>query len=161
MTFELTVRFRTCVSQATMSDQTAVLGHIAAQKNLKRVSYSHVCCSTVRYSSAKGRPAAHCLCHSSIGELAFTLRSDAARLSLISRQHCYHPPLTDVSHASQTTLTVRRRYAASSSGTACSRGCLPGSPDCYHLAQKCFSFLLATPVSMAEARMGLADCMSR
>lgn len=63
-----------------MSDQIAVLGHIAAQKNLERVSYSHVCCSTVRYSSAKGRPAAHCLCHSSIGELTFTLRSDAARL---------------------------------------------------------------------------------
>lgn len=115
----------------------------------------------VRYSSARGRPAAQCLCHSSIGGFACVALRCSTALSLISRQHCYQPPLTDVSHASQPTLTARRRYATSSSGTACSPGCLPGSPDCYHLAQKCFSFLLATPVSMAEARMGLADCTSR
>lgn len=74
----------------------------------------------------------------------------------------HHITIAIHSLAYQTRRNINRLLEDSpqkSSGTTRSPGCFPGSPDCYHLAQKCFQLLLATPVSMAEAQMGLADCM--
>jgi hypothetical protein len=116
------------------------------------------------YSSAKNGPLALCHGRSLIGE--FACASDVAPLDLallsLLRPHCY--PSQSLTHTTRVAIYrshCKEDFQSSLLEPLVPLGCLPGSPDCYHLAQKCFSFLLATPVSMAEARMGLADCMSK
>lgn len=75
-------------------------------------------------------------------------------------QYCYRPsPHASAHHKPYSLLAEDFRQGLLKS--CASPAASPGSLDRSHSAQKCFSSHLAILDSMAEARMGLADCALR